>query len=185
MSKPSIIEKLENLLASHLPFKEEAQVVYFLVETIKILDRDNNQKYPLIRFYRDWSVHTTKDKITNEIKTIMGEIYKDLSIQVTNKGINGKKAKIIDFMYMEDLQDELRLFLAEYGLPVLLVVVKENWISFVTLLVKVLEDQPIIKPCKEISSFAFTPANPGCVSGIIKFTTKIGGYDDYIFGNAY
>lgn len=185
MSKPAIIEKLENLLVTHLPFKEEAQVVYFLVEAIKILDRDNNKKYPLIRFYRDWSVHTVKDKITPEIRTIMGEIYRDLALQLTNKRIIKKKTKIIGFMYMEDLQEELRLFFAEYGLPVLLVDVKENWMSFVTLLVKVLEDQEIIKPCKEISSFAFTPSDPECVSGIIRFTTKIGDYYEYPFGNIY
>lgn len=185
MGKPEIARKLKTLCENFLPFTEECQVVYLLVEIRKMLDRDNNRDYPLLRFYCDWCVHTEKDRITIEMESIMNEIYAGIYDQITNKSYHAEKTKIVGFAYMEDLQGEMNAFLALYNLSDTYLTDGDNWISFVSLLVRVLADQPINNPCATIQRFSFIPTAPGCVEGEVIFTNKIGSYDYYTFGNAY
>jgi len=183
MGQIEIKDKLDSLLLHHLPFTEEFHVVYLLVETRKMLDRDNSRKYPILRFYCNWCVHTDKDS-TAEMESIMKGIYRDIVTEIQNPALKNGKVKIIGFMYMEDLQVEMENFLKEYQLPNPLVS-KENWLALVSLLVKILADQPINNPCPEIKSFSFLPAAEGCVLGRVDFTDKVGQYTHYSFGNAY
>ena len=185
MGRIEIIEKLDSFLSQHKPFTEECHVLYLLVEIRKVLDHENNRKYPILRFYCNWSVHTNKNS-TKEMETIMNDIYKDIEKQIANPalvGIGGK-TKIIGFMYMEDLQAEMLKFLQEYQLPISLTE-KINWLEFVKLLVKILADQPINTPSANIKQFSFLPTADGCVNGRIDFVKNIGQYNYYQFGNAY
>ena len=184
MGRIEIVDKLNTFLEKHMPFTEECHVFYLLVETRKVLDRENNHKYPILRFYCNWSVHTDKDS-TKEMEAIMKDIYGDIEKQIANPALVGMggKTKVIGFMYMEDLQAEMGKFLQEYQLPTSLTE-KINWLEFVKLFVKILADQPINTPCANIKQFAFLPAADGCVSGKIDFVKNI-EYDDYRFGNAY
>jgi hypothetical protein len=185
MGRTEMVNKLYKFLESRIPFDEECHVLYLLVEIRKILDRDKNEKYPILRFYCDWSVHTEKDRITKKMREIMNSIYCDVRVQIQSPALARAKSKIIDFMYMEDLQAEMKIFLSEYDLPKTLTSQKNNWLEFVKLLVKILADQPINRPCADVRTFAFLPASEGCVYGRIDFTNKIEAYDHYNFGNAY
>lgn len=171
MSKPEILEKIDDFLKSKLPFDEECQIVYCLVEIRKILDRDDNRKYPLLRFYCDWSVHTAKDRITKEMKRIMEKMYKDIYNSIINPKLPAEE--LVNFIYMNSLQDEVGKFLYEYALPTDLVVNRDYWLSFVSYLVQILSDQPINKPCKEISTFQFLPVRQGSVRGVVVFSNPI------------
>jgi hypothetical protein len=185
MAREQIVEKLDTFLNKKTPLMEESDVVYLLVEIRKILDRDNNRNYPLLRFYADWSVHTEKDRITREIHDIMVEIYADVYELITQYPPPvSKRSKVIGFMYMEDLQAEMEKFLQEYSLPDSLATNKDYWIQFVNLLVQILSDQPINRPCDEIENFSFLPLAEGCVGGRIDFTRPIKQYDHYDFGDA-
>jgi len=187
MGRIEIVEKLNSFFDKHALFTEECHVVYTLVEIRKVLDRENNRKYPILRFYCNWSVHTDKDS-TQEMETIMKDIYQGVVEQITNPalvGMNGKP-KIIGFMSMEDLQSEMEKFLQEYGLPVSLTG-KGSWLEFIKLFVKILADQPIknIGAGINIKQFAFLPAANGCVRGRIDFIQNVGGHPFYEFGNAF
>lgn len=185
MGRIEIVDKLSLFLDKHTPLTEECHVLYTLVEIRKVLDRENNRKYPILRFYCNWSVHTDKDS-TREMEAIMKDIYQDVEKQIANPALVGMggKTKIISFMYMEDLQTEMLKFLHEYGLPISLTE-KSNWIEFVKLLVKILADQPINTPSANIKQFAFLPATDGCVRGRIDFVKNIGQHSYYQFGNTY
>ena len=185
MGQIEIIDKLNLFLNKHNPFIEECHVLYTLVEIRKVLDHKNNRKYPILRFYCNWSVHTDKDS-TKEMKAIMENIYEDVKKQIANPalvGIKGK-TKVVGFMYMEDLQSEILKFLQEYELPTSLTE-RSNWLEFIKLLVKILVDQPINTPCAGIKQFTFLPAADGCVCGKIDFVKNIGQYGYYQFGNVY
>ncbi len=182
MSRIEIIEKLNDFLDKHMPFTEECHVLYLLVEIRKVLDRENNKKYPILRFYCNWSVHTDKDS-TKEMEIIMNDIYQGIKKQITC-GITSEKTKIIGFMYMEDLQTDVIGFLQEYQLPVL-IIEKNNWLEFIKLLVRILADQPINNPCSDIKQFAFLLAADRCVRGRIDFNHNIDKYSYYTFGNVY
>lgn len=92
-------------------------------------------------------------------------------------------AVISTLAYMPKLREEIRDFLTQHDLP--LTLVDTGWISFLSLLVKVLENQPIVKPNAEIEMFCFVPANNRCVAGIIKLKTPLDGHDNYTFAGAY
>ena len=185
MGRIEIVDKLNIFLDKHAPFTEECHVLYLLVEIRKVLDRENNRKYPILRFYCNWSVHTDKDS-TKEMEEVMNDIYKDIEKQIASTALvgMGEKTKVIGFMYMEDLQAEMLKFLQEYELPIS-ITEKSNWLEFVKLLVKILVDQPINTPSADIKQFAFLPATDGCVRGRIDFVKNIGQYNYCKFGNAY
>jgi len=185
MGRTEIVGKLDDFFNKHTPFMEECHVLYTLVEIRKVLDRENNRKYPILRFYCNWSVHTDK-YLTKEMEAVMKDIYEDIEKQIANPALVGMggKTKVIGFMYMEDLQAEILKFLQEYELPISLTG-KSNWLEFVKLLVKILADQPINTPSADIKQFAFLPAADGCVRGRIDFVKNIGQYSYYQFGNAY
>lgn len=183
MSKPEIIDKLNKLLQNSLPFTEECQVVYLLVEIRKVLDRDGNTKYPILRFYCNWIVHTDK-RTSPEIELIMQKIYAEAcnSIAVPN---GARMNTMTDFIYMENLRTQLSDFLGEYGLPKPLTDDDDHWISTVTLLVDILVDQPIKAPCAGVTEFLFEPAAPRCVWATIVFDNLVGGYSHLTLKNAY
>ena len=183
MGRIEIVDKLNLFLDKHTPFTEECHVLYALVEIRKVLDRENNRKYPILRFYCNWSVHTDKDS-TKEMELVMKDIYDDIKKQIANPALVSGKTKIIGFMYMEDLQAEILKFLQEYQLPISLTE-KSNWFEFVKLFVKILVDQPIKTPSADIKQFAFLPVAEGCVRGRIDFNENIGQYSYYQFGNTY
>jgi len=186
MSQPEIVEKLEKLLKIALPFTQESEVVYLWVETRKILDRANDKSFPLLRFYADWSVHTSKDRITPGIRSIMEEVYSDIHLEITNPGLLiGRQSKIVGFMYMEDLQKEMYSFFQKYRVSSDWVNNNDDWIAFISLLVRVLANQPINKPCTAIRQFLFYPTKEGCVAGTVMFRNKIEKYERFSFGNSY
>ncbi len=67
MSQQQIMDKVNRMLTGSMPLGEECKVLYLLVEFRKILDHKNDKSFPLLRFYSDWSVHTSKDRITPEL----------------------------------------------------------------------------------------------------------------------
>ncbi len=61
--KRQIVEKLNNSLRN---FESEADVVYILTRIGKILEIDEKkQDYPVINFYRNWSVHKQINNVGN------------------------------------------------------------------------------------------------------------------------
>lgn len=185
MAREEIIEKLNNFLIKHNPFDEESQVVYLMVEIRKVIDREKNSvKYPLLKFYTDWIVHTEKDHITTEIRQIMEEMYETAKAEIINSLKRKSGSPIIRFAYMEDLYKEMEQFLKKYNINTALTG-KEVWLQFVQLLVKVLQNQPIKNPIDDVVSFYFASTAPNCVHGIIIFSQPINGFNYYQFANVY
>lgn len=187
MAREEIIEKLNKFLINHNPFTEECQIVYLMVEIRKILDHERsnnpqNNSTPL-RFYCDWTVHTEKTKITDNIRTIMDKVFQDVKSQIEQPYSVQAMSPVMQFAYMDKLKDEMFRFLKNRDMNTDLV--GNHWLPFVQLLVRVLENQPIKNPTDEIELFSFIPAADRCVRGIIKFKRPINGYDHYTFANAY
>src|ERR1022692_4292685 len=136
MSKPAIIDKLEKFLNKHMPPNEECLVIYLLVEIRKILEHENNGKYPLCRFYADWCVHTAKDKVTQQIKLIIQGIQKEFFDSIVKGLPINKEPKLHDFLSMDELRKELRGFLQDHGLPDS-IIERANWVGFQSLLVSI------------------------------------------------
>ena len=186
MAQSEFIEKLSAFLSQHNPLKEECHVVYFMVEMRKILDHENSSsKYPLLKFYSDWTVHIKKDHISPEMKKIMDDMYQTASKEIINPASAQAMSPVMQFAYMEGLGKEVKQFLESHDLDPALADEEDKWIKFVQLLIRVLENQPINNPTKDIEYFCFEPANPGCVIGTLKFKQPVGDYPSYTFKNAF
>lgn len=188
MARDDILEKLKLFLNKHCPFSEECHVVYLMVSIRKILDHEringSNNKYQLIRFYCDWVVHIEKDHITDEMCKLINEIYIDIKSQIENPFSVKKGSATSRFAYMNNLQNEMESFLRDRNLDTKFIE-DDNWIQFIQLLVKILENQPINNPTKELRTFSFIPAADRCVQYRAIFKNPIGKYAYYDFGNAY
>ncbi|TAJ36858.1 MAG: hypothetical protein EPO55_20245 [Reyranella sp.] len=190
MARPEIVDKLDAFLTAQMPPAEERDIVYLLVEIRKIIDHDNAVvTYPILKFYADWCVHTRKDRLTKEMIAILGDIYNAAAAAILQPHSPlGAADPARDFIYMSRLRNDLRRFLSTYGLPGSLVDSDDNWVSFVALLVKVLENQPIIDSSNKlgnVSQFTFLPANARCVIGRMDFKTPVAGNPFYQIGNFY
>lgn len=187
MAREEIIKKLDSFLGAHHPISEECHVVYLMVEIRKILDHERNQgetdDFPLLRFYCDWTVHTEKTRITENMRLIMDEVFKDAKSHIEAPAMRQAMSPVMQFAYMDKLKDQLARFLEERGLNTDLV--GDGWISFIGVLVKVLENQPINNPTDDVTQFAFIPAADRCVQGVVVFRELINGCGHYKFANAY
>jgi hypothetical protein len=189
--KDELIYKLNKFLTNR-KIEEEHEVVYLFTEIRKILEHLNvakdSNKYPILKFYCDWTLHISKDKITPEIKTIMDKVDASVPLDVkTNrfailrKGANGDN---LAFVYMSELRKELSIFLFDHDLPIDNVSDDESWYRLISVLEAVLSNQPIVNPNKNIKSFSFLPANTyvGAVIWVIEFNDQRGLCK---FGNVY
>jgi hypothetical protein len=86
---------------------------------------------------------------------------------------------IIRFAHGQTFATELEQFMLAHGLPGHLTGNTDTWNSFVSLLIKVLENQPIIKPCDGVAKMYFAPAAENCVILRIDFAEPIKRYAYY------
>jgi hypothetical protein len=179
MGLREIISKLHSLVLNRQPFSEESQVVYFMVEIRKILEREcgeeTNLSYPLIKFYCDWVLHTEKTKITPEIKEIINRI--DSEIPVIGEVADRQQiSQALSFIRMSELAEELKRFFYNFGIPPT-TIDEPNWTSFVKLLISILVDQPIILRDGNIKSFSFILTGQGEASWFIEFKESVNKHD--------
>lgn len=187
-----IIEKINNEIEEGI--KKECQVVYIMVELRKLLDQldqtDCHEKgeYKLIRFYADWVVHISKDR-TEAIREVMGEINREVTVEVDfQKKLFSKKTKMLEFIYMDKLRNEMKELFIDKSINAYLLDDDNLWINFVSLLAKILADQPIIKPLVDekgneiISKFSFASSVDGAAIWEIHFKDSRGSMK---FGNVY
>lgn len=183
MAREEVIDKLNSLLMRHSPLTEECHAVYLMVAIRKILEHEKDKESLLLRFYCDWIVHTEKDRITDDIREMMIEIYTTIKSEIERPYSVQAMSPVIQFAYMDKLKGEMEKFLTDRDIDRTLI--DTGWPEFVKILVKVLENQPINKPTSDIKLFSFIPAAEQCVKGIVVFEQPINGYDHYNFANAY
>jgi hypothetical protein len=171
-----LVEKLNRLLTDRRTFSE-AEVVYFLVESRKLLDRqreDGNNVFPLLRFYADWSVHTAKEYRLESIQAIVEKLASMEVNRFSNATYIPDRLKPqVDFIYMTALRDEVNNCLRYFGItdpfddePV--------WISFVISLTAILQEQPIVRPHSAVEEIRYEESAPGSSVLVVVFSDDRG-----------
>lgn len=185
MGRTQIVNKLDTFLANKIRLEEESDILYLLAETRKILEHMDTNDYPILKFYCHWALHTSKDRITKEMKEIISNLNDDIVYEIT-KGWPPERRKVTSFMYMEELKEELIKFLNDYELPVD-ITEEKSWVEFISTFVNVLSDQPIIAtpPIKNIKSINILPTSRGFVICQIVFEDEINGYSHFDYKNVY
>lgn len=185
MAASEIAEKLNMFFGAHTPVTEECHVVYIMVELRKMLEHEKATKTSPLAFYCDWVVHTEKDRITDDIRVMIDKIYQDVRQKIASTVYTrDDRSAVVDLLYFQELKKEVRAYLLRNDI-IGSVTEDGNWNVFVSLLVKILENQPINNPTKDVTKFMFTPANQGCCYGYMEFAEPIGKYTHFEFGNAY
>lgn len=124
--KLEIVSKLDAVLRDCIV--NETQVVYVLTRIGKILELENDGNYPVLKFYRDWSVHTKLDRVKNKkIIKILKEFIED-------------KERRYCFVLHAQFCSELNEFLKNHNLKQLN---KKKLDNFIHILSKVISDTPV------------------------------------------
>lgn len=123
--KPDVIAKLKEQLKKNI--RNEPQIVYILTRIGKILEFENSKEgYPVLNFYRNWSVHT-KINDAEPVASILKEFIE-------------KKENRYLFSIHQQFCSELITFLKKHDLPNLN---KNRLNNFIFYLGKVISDTPI------------------------------------------
>jgi len=142
MGQRQIKDKLRtelSILESGEYYLEEKDIVYFLVETRKMIDHENKAYvFPAIKFYADWALHIQKDHVPEFVQEMMGN----------------SDDKLNEFVNMQYLRREISNFLKSHELSLILVNEK-NWKVFWRKLIDILSEQPIILKRGVLSRFKF------------------------------
>lgn len=119
--KNEIIGKLKK--AAALKEFSEPDIVYFLVESYKLLEQENKlDNYDLIKFYRNWSCHSRLDKTAHKIfEEIYIIIRADEYLGLQQKGpldfselIDSTVDKIFEKYSFKALKGEMNKFSVDY-----------------------------------------------------------------------
>lgn len=142
-------------------------IVFLLVEFRKIME-SRQIDFQVLNFYCGWALHYEKDYIPSSMKEITECIYKSIVKEMNNPMKLELRQSVRKFIYFERLRRDLISFCSKLELPTEFVQTKSIWTNFIGVLVKILEEQPIIDPINEIRAIKFTPSIPKGV--ICKFT---------------
>jgi hypothetical protein len=136
----AILAKLRLKLAA--PPRDEADIVYMLVEIRKYLDHTNPQwtTYPVLRTYCDWSAHIRLSQSGAEI--LLRSLDDAFMAPEAEQGRALKTA--FDTFSLTEFQRELRLFLKSVDLPCRLIEDHVWWGQFLRHYVAVVSDCPFI-----------------------------------------
>jgi len=140
MGRTAIEEKLTHHLSSRGPLTE-SRIVYILVETRKLLElQDELGKYPTLRFFCDWALHTTLSRAGAQ------RILQLFDQACTLSCANGilppdLERAIADIVNLRQFKDEFARVLAAYNLPS--TIVTKRWPAFLHSYTAVIEDCPL------------------------------------------
>lgn len=148
MATPQIAFKLNHLINNTHAWTE-IEITYLFVQIRKLLDHSRNDnatdKYKHLRFYCDWVVHISKDRIDESTLEVLRDFENGMKKMIGNQNYDARGP--INFAYFESMQSEIVEFLGTQDIELRPFSEDKSWIDIICSLVKVLENQPInIKP---------------------------------------
>ena len=194
MAKLEIAEKINKLLSKNLAW-DEPKLVYLFVQVRKLLDHRkiySGSDLPHLRFYCDWVVHISKDRIDTTTLQILERIQTGIISEIDNSYLNLGR-EVIEYAYFNSLKDELLKFLKAENIQTEMLNSSNHWVSFISVLVKVLENQPLVINGKyrlNLRDLTYLPAAERCVIIRINFVKPVTDrsgltYGFYDYKNAY
>jgi len=141
-----IQNKLKNYLQYRYPFRNERDVVYFLVEIRKIIEKEKTYKYyPIVSFYCDWIVHPQIDH-----KKTISNILHLLKLIEEGKGYVGMS----ELYSMSAFRENMSSFLTNKKIKDF-TKNEQDWRRFFINLKNILVEQPIVISEEIDSKIAF------------------------------
>lgn len=160
-------------------FLQEIIVVYFMVELRKVLDHKRERSnFKTLRFYADWCVHTSKDKITPEMKNLLSLLCKELNHNKKKSAqIKSSRSILINEIINKDcLRREIKSLLEQEGaIGSVDITEGPDWDDFLNATTRILQNQSLINPGGDVQKITFLPSEDYTFHLLIEFrddTTK-------------
>ncbi len=148
MGRLSLKQKLQQLF--DVGIRTEAEVVYALVETRKLLEiQQQSDAYPALAFHCDWALHSHMDRRPARLMLKTFDDYCDKCIAGTDTKDDWKA--ISATLHASQFRDELEQFLTSLKIKPNLDL--RRWFQFLHLCSLVIEDTPlkIKRPVKTVA----------------------------------
>ncbi|MFH1162260.1 MAG: hypothetical protein V1696_03230 [Candidatus Jorgensenbacteria bacterium] len=171
------------ILLSEPPFKTESEAVHFVVLLRKEIekDREDRDKFGLLKFFCDWALHSKLDKSSQTLEILIN-FNKCLTEFDFGKGdrekLDALLIRLSSIISFEKLHDEIALFLEKHRLPRDIVNDRAIWKTFLNFLADIINDSQLrfsdsrdyrkiarIRKFKGVLAFPFFLRN-SCVSGL-------------------
>jgi hypothetical protein len=137
MARDALIEKIRGTLIAGV--ESEQAVIYLLVETRKLADR-NKYEDPVLRMFCNWVVHTDLANKGEGSTLLLAAVDNQIDDAVTsNKSIGS-----LPIFRFETFKKSLTQFLIHFKLPEELVQVEKKWRPFIMLYSSIVSECPII-----------------------------------------
>jgi hypothetical protein len=164
--------KRDNLIAILKQSSFSNGDISFLFSELRKSIEVKSKKRKTLKFYCDWLLHPQKDRFHSEMKKYIKEIYQNAVWNITNPARVSSSDKITELIYFKVLRNELKTELLDSNLPTS-IINGESWLSVIHTLVKLLEDQPLIKPIPEVDFIKFIPSAEGAAILFINFSQPV------------
>jgi hypothetical protein len=161
MGRPSLKQKLQQLF--DVGITTEAEVVYALVETRKLLEiQQQSDFYPALAFHCDWALHSHMDRRSARVMLKQFDDYCDKCITGTDAKDDWKviSATLQASQFRADLEQFLTSVKIKPNLDL------PRWFQFLHLYSLVIDDTPlkIKRPVKKAAGAHALVANPHSAS---------------------
>lgn len=151
----------------------EAEVTHFMTELRKLIEKEKFTNYPIIKFYSDWIVHPSKDRIPKEMVDVINKID---SFVPRDKNPFHFRGNLKSIIYIFELKSELVSILNYLNINTKILENAIIWRDFIDNLVQVLVNQPINKPTSNINKIMFLPSQPRSMILQIEFNDTRGTF---------
>lgn len=146
MAREAIVDKLAIFLKDREAWRE-ADAVYLFVQLRKLYEHNvdeyrESKRFTHIKFLSDWMAHTRKDYITSEMEELLAKMQTDIKSLLGRPHITPNSP--VDFIYMNHVRSELKLFLEEYSAGESFVNIERTWVPLIKVVMMVLSDQPLV-----------------------------------------
>lgn len=151
--------KIKQVLEKNI--KSESDYIYLLSlirRAIESMSKPDAKTYDYLKMFCDWSLHTKIDR--SKIGTeLIKKIHKIINLKKDSPA--NQVIKEISKALLENLQNQIRLFLEKEALPLVIVNEPQEWRLFLKNLFEILENNRIILPSKHHVSISLSPLKKG------------------------
>lgn len=166
---PNKLDDLQSLLKQK-DFTNR-DVTFLFSELGKCIETDAVE-YKTLKFYRDWLLHSQKNRFHLEMKQYIKEIFEHAVKHIKNPIQLQYSRKVSELVYFNELKKDIQQILSNKNLPKK-ILEEETWLNLIRVLVKLLENQPLVNPIQEVNSIVFSPSSEGAVILYINFANPV------------
>jgi len=137
--------KIESILTPTLTESDVSYLMQLIRKRIESLSEKEKEDFITLKFFCDWSAHTTIDRSLYAVKILskVNSLIYDLQRVPDNNLIIEEVTKIVSFV---ELKKEIKKFFKKLGLKDTLTTNNDRWLNFVRCFTEIILGSPLTMP---------------------------------------